>query len=481
MKRKFITNLGFLLVLNLFVKPIYVFGIDLFVQRTVGAEAYGRYFFMFSIALIFQIFLDLGIENFIRREISKHPEKASGYLSNIVFLKLFLFIPYFLICFGIAFMKGIPATDLSLLFFILFNQFLASLILYIRANLGGFQLFRTESIVSVLDRGLMILIVGTLLLYPLTSGNFRIEWFVYAQTISYGAVLAAGSILLLKKTGRFSIRFSVWELLPILNQIRPYALLVLLMGIYYRAETIFLGLLLPDGELQIGIYAYGFRILDFLTNYALLFPILLLPMFSKSLHQRLPVGGLLELAVVILLVPSIAALAPAILYRNEIFEILNPEHSHLSAITFSILTISYLGMCISYTFGALLTANGNLKQLNIMAATAVLLSACLNLILVPRYKVVGAAMANAGTQLFTLLIHILLARNIFHFRLRLKLLFRFAIFGIFMVAGCILMGRTELHWLTGSVILSVSGISFALLTGLLNIRSFMIIIKQRET
>lgn len=480
LKRKFITNLGFFLVLNLIIKPIYVFGIDRVVQNKVGAEVYGKYFFLFNIALIFQIFLDLGIENFIRREIAKHPENASGFLANIIALKLFLLIPYLLICFGISYLKGIQTEDYILLFLILINQFLASFILYIRANIGGFQLFRTESLLSVLDRSLMILIVGSLLLYPLTLGKFKIEWFVLAQTISYAVVLFLGLVFMLRKTGRVKMKFRPGEILPVLHQIKPYALLVLLMAMYYRAEPIYLGLLLPDGELQTGIYAHAFRILDFLSNYALLFPLLLLPIFSKSLHMKEPVGGLLELAVLLLIVPSLAVLAPAIVYRNELFTVLYPDHIQLSAISFSILTISYLGMCVSYTFGALLTANGNLKQLNIMATGAVILSAILNLTLIPRYKVVGAAMANAGVQLYTIIAHIFLSKNIFHLRMKGKLILKLFAYILFLVISNLLIVKTEIHWITGSLIAIASGLLLAISIGLLSIKSLVNIIRNEE-
>jgi O-antigen/teichoic acid export membrane protein len=72
------------------------------VQNRVGVQVYGDYFNMFNIALIFQILLDLGIENFIRREIAQYPQLVSKYLSNIFLLKCFLGVIYFLICFGIG-------------------------------------------------------------------------------------------------------------------------------------------------------------------------------------------------------------------------------------------------------------------------------------------------------------------------------------------------------------------------------------------
>ena len=83
------------------------------------------------------------------------------------------------------------------------------------------------------------------------------------------------------------------------------------MGAYYRMDTLLLHRLLPDGKEQAGIFAHAFRLLDFMSNYALLFPVLLLPLFSRALQQKEPVGDLLRLAVLLLFVPSLAVVLPS--------------------------------------------------------------------------------------------------------------------------------------------------------------------------
>ncbi|MBN1952952.1 MAG: oligosaccharide flippase family protein [Bacteroidales bacterium] len=481
LKRKFITNLSFFLVLNLIIKPIYVFGIDRVVQNTVGAEIYGRFFTLLNIAIIFQIFLDLGIENFIRKETARHPEKSITFFSNIIVLKLILLIPYIAVCFSVALFRDfLPDEFLYLFILILLNQFLASFILFIRANLGGLQLFKTESLVSVLDRSIMIITVGSLLIYPVTQAVFKINWFIAAQTLSYSIALLTGIVLLFRQNTSRITRIDLRQFIPIIRQLLPYASLVLLMALYYRADSIFLGLLLPDGDKQAGIFAHGFRILDFLSNYALLFPILLLPIFSRIIHQKKPVAGLLQLSVLLLMIPSLCVIAPAIIYRQELFQILYTEHIQPSADAFAILTISFFGMCISYTFGALLTANGNLKQLNLMAAGAVIISVTLNLVLIPKHEVLGAAIANASAQFFTMIIHIILVVKIFRMKIHGKLLLRIGGFLTYLILASIVLSQTSLSWLTGTLLLASSGILLAFLIRLISIRGIVTVLKQEE-
>ena len=480
MKRKFLTNLGFLVFLNVIIKPIYVFGIDRVVQNHVGSEIYGSYFSLFNTAVIFQIILDLGIENFIRKEIAQFPILISRYLSNIIVLKILLAIPYTVICFMVAVFMNIRSQEIPLLLLILLNQFMASTILSMRANLGGLQFFRTEGIISVLDRLMMILIVGYLLLNPSTSQNFQIRWFVLAQTLAYALTLAISLTLVIGKTTAFRFRLEIKQLLPIIQKLKPYALLVLLMAIYFRIDAVLLRVLLPDGEVQAGIFAHAFRILDFMSNYALLFPLLLLPIFSRNIRMNQRIDGLLQLSFLLLVVPSLAGIIPSVFYRKELFSLLYNEYGEVSGDIYTLLTVSYFGMCVCYTFGALLTANGNLRQLNYMAAAAVFLSVLLNLLLIPRYKVLGAAIANASAQLFTIIFHILLAKRTFRLVTNYTTLVKLIGYTGILIAASLLSRYLKLPWIMSLIILTAFGLLIAMLLDLISIKGIRIIFKQKE-
>ena len=71
------------------------------------------------------------------------------------------------------------------------------------------RFFRTDSLLSVLDRSLMILICSLLLYTNILGGQFSIQWFVYAQTISYIITAVITFAIVLQKAGRFKIRFDL--------------------------------------------------------------------------------------------------------------------------------------------------------------------------------------------------------------------------------------------------------------------------------
>lgn len=447
MKRKFITNLALLLFLNLLIKPIYAFGIDVGVQNAVGASNYGNYFILLNFSLIFQILMDLGIESFSRREIARHSHLLNKYFANILPLKLLLGLFYFLICSIVGYFMGWRGHEFSLLLVLLINQFLASFILYCRANLGGMHMFRADSILSVLDKFVVIVICGFLLLDPVTHQSFKIEWLIYAQTAAYliGASLAFSLVFI--RTEALKFRFNLRYYFSFLRHSLPYAILILLMATYLRIDSVLLGILLKNGQEQAGIYAQSFRIIEILSNYGYLFTLILLPVFARMIKLGESVEQLTRLSFTLLMVPAIVITMGCFLYRDEIIGILYHEHIQYSARIFGILIFSFTGMCITYIFGTLLTANGSLWQLNAMASLAVAINLSMNLCLIPKHGAIGAAIASMLTQVFTSVCQIFLARKIFRFRTNVRFLLRLSAFILLITGAGVLFSRLEFKWI----------------------------------
>ncbi len=55
------------------------------------------------------------------------------------------------------------------------------------------------------------------------------------------------------------------------------------------------------------------------------------------------------------------------------------EHTEASAPAFAVMIWSFVAVCITYVFGTLLTASGDLRTLNRMAAGGMVMNVVLNL------------------------------------------------------------------------------------------------------
>lgn len=481
MQRKFLTNLGFLLLLNLLIKPIWIFGIDLTVQNRVGAEEYGFYFAILNFSFLFNILFDFGITNFNNRNIAQNNQLLSKHFSSLVFLKLLLGVVYFMVTFVAAFVIGYRGGELNMLLFLGINQFLASFILYLRSNISALLFFKTDSILSVLDRTIMIAICGLLLFGNFTSTSFKIEWFVYAQTVAYFLTFAIAFIVVLKKASFLRLNWNLPFFLVILKRSFPFALLILLMMFYNRIDSVMLERLISgsEGREQSGIYAHAYRLLDAVNNIAYLFSILLLPLFATQIKRKESIDNLAKLSFSILFVISVIVTAGAGFYSESIMSALYTRHIAASTAVFPVLMSCFIAISTTYVFGTLLTANGSLKQLNYLAALGMLLNFMLNFILIPRLGALGSAWASLITQFVMAIAQVILASIFFKFKFNYNYLLKLLLFTIGVIAVGIVSKFVTMYWVVSLLAMIIISTGWAMMLKLINVKYFIEVIKQK--
>ena len=111
MQKKFFGSLILIVLLNVLIKPFYIFAIDAQVQNTVGSEAYGVYFSLLNFSFLFNIMLDIGITNYNTKNIAQHPNTVSKYIGRILGLRMLLALIYLFLTLGSALILGNnPAT-----------------------------------------------------------------------------------------------------------------------------------------------------------------------------------------------------------------------------------------------------------------------------------------------------------------------------------------------------------------------------------
>ncbi len=492
MQGKFLKNLVLLLLLNLMIKPFWILGIDRSVQNTVGAESYGFYFAVFNFSFLLNILLDFGITNFNNRNIAQNNQLLTKHLSNILVLKLLLFVVYIAFTLGSALVIQYSPEQLRILYFLAINQFLLSFILYLRSNLGGLHLFRTDSLISILDRSLMILICGVLL-WGNVVDEFRIQYYVYAQTAGYSLTALIALLLVLQRANPvfLRIRWNFPFLLAIIRRSFPYALLVLLMTFYNRIDSVMLERMLENGNRYSGIYAAAYRLFDATNMIALLFAVLLLPMFSRMIKQQQDIEQLVKLALVLLFTLAVIIAAGSVFYSRQIMTLLYPLHAwetaaeyayriDESSMVFALLMTAFMAVATSYVLGTLLTANASMGYLNLIAFAGVLLNVGLNLLLIPKLQASGSAWASLATQMSVTCLQLFVVVRLFRFRTNYLLLFRMTTFlgGTLLIAWLSLL--LPFSWLVNFLFMVAGAVGLSLGIGLLSPRQFYQLIRYAE-
>lgn len=446
MRKNFITNIGFLLLLNLLVKPFWILGIDRSVQNAIGSEAYGTYFALFNFAFLFQVVLDFGINNYNNRQIAGKPELLSTSLMSTLVLKVMLSVVYTLLVFIVAFGIHFSAEQLKLLALLVMMQILMSFYAFLRSNVSALHLFKTDAMLSVLDKLLTSIICGLILWTSVIKSPISATLFIYSQIIGYVIAIIVATLVLSAK--KLEIRFTVKTTLikDIFRQSYPYALLGFLMTAYYRIDGVLLERMLENGAYEAGVYASAFRLLDALAIAGFLIAGVLMPMFARMLEEKQSIQPLLEIGFKVMLIISVCVGVGAIFYRNEIMELLYLSGDAYSGSIFGWLMVSFICISLTYIYGSLLTAGGKIALLNKISLAGFAINLILNMILIPKYLALGSAIATVAAQLLVLIAHVMASEKTFHLTKSLQQWLKSGLFLALVTGINLLFAQLPINW-----------------------------------
>lgn len=419
MSKSFFKNQLWLQALNWLIKPLWIFAIERTVQLKLGDEWYGKYFVVFNLGLLFAVLLDAGLNNYISREIS-----AAGRLvhkKRILSLRLILGLLYLILVFAAGWNQNL---DMKLLALVALNQILASFSLMFRAVLQGRHRFVADSILSVLDRFIaLILCSGFLYFYENQFiAEQGITLFLIAQTCGYFLAVILG-LILVKRTDNAepptdytaSLSLENETLKNWIQKVGWFAVMAFAMSVFTRVDALMIrqysvdGLTtylkpISEGYYQAGIYAQSYRLLDAALIFSTLLSTQLLPMFTRKIANNENVKGILKIATLVVLLIGITASLVAILGGTFILNFIyksgysNPAELAYASKIFGILMTSFLPMAVIHVFGTFVTALGQMKWLAFMAIGCMVLNIMINFVLIPQLGALGAAWGCLATQ-----------------------------------------------------------------------------------
>ena len=398
MRKKFLINIVFLIGLSLLIKPVWILGIDREIQNDVGNAAYGLFFALFNFTFLFQILLDLGITNYNNQSVAKNQSFLAENFARLGALKLGLAMVYLAVTLLASSFMGYSEQAIALLYFLTINQFLLSFVLFLRSSISGLQIFWLDSLISVLDRLILIIICSFLLWGNITDSKFQIEWLVYAQCFAYSITLLICLLVVILKAKSFFKVPSIEFIKSTFHKSIPFAIIIFFMTMYFRLDAVMIERLLPRGEYFSGVYAQGYRFFDLLNNFVYLFTAILFPLLSKEMSKGNKVNQLVTFTISLLSISFVTLLGIALFLASYLIEISYDDVQPESAKVLSILLITFIPMVVSSIYGTVLTAGGKLKEMMVWSGVAFVSNILLNFILIPIYGVIGAAIASLVAQ-----------------------------------------------------------------------------------
>lgn len=371
--------------------------IIIYAARVLGAGEWGAFSYAITLAAFLTVFVDIGINNIVMKEVAKAKNIVgrSEILSTALWLKIILLIiGLFVIIFlaprftTIEAAKALFPIVAFVLVFDILREFGSSLI-------RGIEKMELEAGLFILTNIAIVTLGFLLLRFSPTVTSFT---FSYAVGTGIGTI---ATLFVIKKyvRGLFS-GFSRKLLRPILASAWPFAISGILGMLMLNADILILGWLRSAEE--VGFYSAANRIVQLLYLLPSIITFSILPTFSRLAYQddsklRLALERILSLLFLV----ALPMAAGGVILGKEIMTFVFGAGYAPGAVSFQILMatliIDYSAVVLSFT----VFSYNRQKNLIVYSAIGGATNIVLDLLLIPKFGMVGCAWATFIAQLLS--------------------------------------------------------------------------------
>lgn len=381
-------------------------------STSVDREALGAYTFAFAFVSFFSFLNDLGLVTVLTREASRHNrEKQEEHFNAVLTLKIPLTALMLLVTL-IALAVAHRSLRVDILVFmalatVALDGFTQSFYGVIRAN----QNFKYESIGLTIFQLISISLTITVLLF-----TRNVVWII-------GTIVAAGIFnffyawWVVKRKMQIAIRF-VWkpEVIKHLLSLTPaFAIGLIISKLYNNTDSLILGFV--RGEGAVGLYSIPAKASTALQALIpMAFVITLFPAFSYYFDtSREKLQKIFEKSVGYLIMTAIPTAFGLYILIPKILSFIWPSYLEV-AFPFKIMALALPFAFLAFPTGYFLNACNAAGKTTLNRAIGLAVNVVMNLILIPRYGVLGAAIAFAATNVIQLLMDMIFVRQIIRYR-----------------------------------------------------------------
>jgi O-antigen/teichoic acid export membrane protein len=387
--KPFLHGLSWLVVLNVLVKPLWVFGIDRKVQLLAGHEAYGTYFSVLNLSIILSIIADAGLTNMLNRQLALRAQLPVGRIMRV---KAVLSLLYLIVLLFISWLSHVRYWELVWLTGLL--QVASSWLVFFRNMVTGYQLFRSDAWLSVADKSATILICAGLLYIPF-SPWLSLSTFLWIQIGTTGAAALAAAWIAFRHHESVA---GEWQLGEVFRHSLPFVLLILLMSVHTRLDAFLLERLHPRGAFEAGLYAAAYRLLDAGNTVGYMTASFLVPFAARHLQQKELIDRMVLRLRHLLLTAAVGFAALCFVFAPQLMRLLYHLDGAYPARVLALCVAVLPAYYIIHLYGSLLTASGRLAYFSGVVLTCVLLNTALNLLLIPRLGASACCIAALVSQ-----------------------------------------------------------------------------------
>lgn len=391
-RAKLIAKNTALLLFSEVVIKILMFIFIMYTARYLGARDFGIFSFALAFAGILSIFSDGGLAQLTTREISRKKSLASKYLENILGIKIVMAIVTFaLIVLAVNAIESSEKT-IRVVYLIGLSTIIYTFIQMFNSIFQAFEVMKYISIGKILTSLLMVSVILLTL-----NKDFDLVGFSALYVSAYFITLSYSYIICKKNFVAPAIKFDwiFWK--TTIKEALPFGLTNYFIIIYLMIDSVMLSFM--QGDEIVGWYNGGYRLILALTFIPIAFHTAIFPIMSQSyINSQNSLKYLYEIFFKYMAILSIPiAVGTTLLADRIVVLILGSEYSP-SILVVKILIWSLVFIFVRTPIERLFESINQQMTVTKVFGICAILNIFLNLILIPKFSYIGAAVATLITD-----------------------------------------------------------------------------------
>lgn len=378
------------------------------IARTIGEESLGSYFIALAMVTTIGVLDDVGLTSVTIREVAKTPERAKELIRNVIGIKLITMPITIALAFLLPDWRGFDAETTMLVQIAITVMLLDTLSLSMYGVLRGLHQLRYESMGIFIGQTLTALFGVTALVmstsasvvfgHGTATSSIDLRLLVLALIVGSAWNMIFSIVQVIRRLGFDALKPSYTQAIPMLRMSFMFFLAAVFVKVYSYIDSFTIEEFLGKGA--VGVYAVAYKFTYAFQFLPLAFIGALYPTMSSLAHNHAELNKTLikaEWYLAMLATPivfGIFSLAP------EIIDFFYGADYAEAGPVLGVLIFVLLFIFLDFPIGSLLNATGNQAVKTGLMGGAMVINIVGNLVLVPQYGIMGAAIAALFTFTF---------------------------------------------------------------------------------
>jgi O-antigen/teichoic acid export membrane protein len=392
------------------------------VARKLGASEFGIFIFALAFVGLVTAIGTFGQDIVLVREVARDHRRLEEYFSNAMVSRAMFSIPPLFIALLVAWLAGM--SDHTVLITLLLGLgFVGDYT--VQVPFAVFQAFERLGLVAVvLIAQRWVTTAAAIGALYLGAGLIEV---VAIYAIGSLAATALGTWMMYRNIGRPRLRVDFRGALRVTREALPIGIALVALTVLFRIDMAMLAIFKPAR--QVGEYGAAYKLLETTAFFSWAVNVAVLPSLARlSPTSTPPVGDVYQRGLKLVIAITLPVAVGAIVLAGPVISLVYGAQYHAAAKALALLAPTIALFPISALSSQLFYAQGRRPTVAIVYAVVAAENVLLNLYLIPRFSLQGAAVGTSISELLVAGLLITLAGDL-HGRLQIRRMLAGAVLG----------------------------------------------------